>query len=150
MVLMGKLICAQKSTNKLSHRSRNCGLRGVLPVFTSKLGLYISFARSVHGTDKQPATSFISNQSSLVAIMNPTLFPPNSSLFLGDLSKFCSEADLEKLFGQYGEINQIRIMRNTNTGKALSYGFISFINNECAALAMENLNGISLHGRSMR
>jgi len=82
--------------------------------------------------------------------MNPTLFPPNSSLFLGDLSKFCSEADLEKLFGQYGEINQIRIMRNTNTGKALSYGFISFVSNECAALAMESLNGISLHGRSMR
>eukprot|EP01032_Pedospumella_encystans_P012070 gene12070-13988_t len=41
-------------------------------------------------------------------------------------------------------------MRNTNTGKALSYGFISFMNNECAASAMEKLNGISLHGRSMR
>lgn len=82
--------------------------------------------------------------------MNATLFPPNSSLFLGDLSKFCTEADLEKIFSQFGEINQIRIMRNTNTGKALSYGFISFMSNECAASAMENLNGISLHGRTMR
>jgi RNA recognition motif-containing protein len=32
------------------------------------------------------------------------------------LSKFCTEQDLEALFGKYGEITDVKIKRNITTG----------------------------------
>lgn len=40
----------------------------------------------------------------------------NNSLFIGDLSKFCTEQNLEELFSSYGEITEVKIKRNISTG----------------------------------
>lgn len=82
--------------------------------------------------------------------MSQSSFSSNNTLFLGDLSKFCVEEDLSALFGQFGEIVEIRIMRNSSTGKALSYGFIRFLQYDCAAAALASLNGMPFHGRHLR
>lgn len=74
----------------------------------------------------------------------------NNSLFIGDLSKFCSEAELESLFAGYGQILDVKIKRNNNTGKTLSYGFVTFANEEIAANAMKMLDGTLFCGRKLR
>lgn len=74
----------------------------------------------------------------------------NNSLFIGDLSKFCTESNLESLFSQYGPVVDVKIKRNNTTGKTLSYGFVTFANDECATAALENLNGYSFFGRNLR
>lgn len=74
----------------------------------------------------------------------------NNSLFVGDLSKFCTEANLESLFSTYGHVVEVKIKRNNTTGKTLSYGFVTFLTDESAALAMEHLNGYSFFGRNLR
>lgn len=74
----------------------------------------------------------------------------NNSLFIGDLSKFCTEQDLEALFGKYGEITDVKIKRNITTGKTLSYGFVTFVDDECASHAMEELDGFLYGGRNLR
>ncbi len=72
------------------------------------------------------------------------------TLFLGDLPIFCSEADLEKLFAPYGEIYEIRLKRDADTHRNLSYGFIKYVVPACASLAKQDLDGCFLHGRAMR
>lgn len=74
----------------------------------------------------------------------------NNSLFIGDLSKFCTEANLEGLFSSYGQVVDVKIKRNNTTGKTLSYGFVTFINEQCAASAMDQLNGVAFFGRNLR
>jgi RNA recognition motif-containing protein len=72
------------------------------------------------------------------------------TLFLGDLSLFCTEQDLELLFGAFGEIYEIRLKRDAGTLRNLSYGFIKFVVPACATLALESLDGYFLHGRALR
>lgn len=73
-----------------------------------------------------------------------------SSLFVGDLSIFCSEQDLEKAFSPFGTLLEIKIMRSEETSRNLSYGFIKFAAPNSAKMAMDQLNGVMLCGRQMR
>jgi RNA recognition motif-containing protein len=70
------------------------------------------------------------------------------SLFLGDLSCFCQEADVYRFFQPFGEIEEIRIKRN-HDGIGLGYGFITFARRESAELAMRK-DGEVLVGRPVR
>jgi RNA recognition motif-containing protein len=72
------------------------------------------------------------------------------SLFLGDLSIFCSEKDIEEAFGQFGEVVEVRIQRSKETSRALSYGFIEFAEPECAEAALNSMNYFVLKGRPLR
>lgn len=76
--------------------------------------------------------------------------PQRRTLFLGDLPIFCTEQDLDDLFSRYGEIYEIRLKKDPNTQRNLSYGFVKFVVPACAAMAKQELNGYLLHGRAMR
>lgn len=72
------------------------------------------------------------------------------SLFLGDLSIYCDEKDIETAFAPYGNIVDIRIQRSKETSRALSYGFIEFGTQESAAAALREMNYFLLKGRPLR
>ena len=72
----------------------------------------------------------------------------NKSLFLGDLSSFCKEEDLYKIFRPFGEVIEIRIMRGRKS-KSLAYGFITFADTE-SACAAKQLNGTVVMGRPIK
>jgi hypothetical protein len=72
------------------------------------------------------------------------------SLFLGDLSLFCTEADIEDAFAQFGKIVEVRIQRSKETARALSYGFIEFSEPICAETALNSMNNHVLKGRPLR
>lgn len=71
------------------------------------------------------------------------------TLFIGDLSVYCSEADVESLFGQFGPIEKITIKRGMTGSTNLSYGFIKFHRRESAETAIR-MNGFMFLGRAMR
>lgn len=73
-----------------------------------------------------------------------------STLFLGDLSAFCSEADINEIFSPYGEVLEIKIMRSEETHRNLSYGFIKFAAHNSAKKALNGLNGVLFCGRNLR
>jgi RNA recognition motif-containing protein len=73
-----------------------------------------------------------------------------STLFIGDLSIFCTIQDIEKVFSTFGPIVDIRIKRDENTNKNLSYGFVKYVLVNSAEQALNNLNGFVLCGRPMR
>lgn len=74
----------------------------------------------------------------------------SNSLFVGDLPKFCSEVDLEQCFAPFGPLLDVKIKRNNNTGKTLSYGFITFPTLEAADEARVRMDGYMLGGRKLR
>eukprot|EP01039_Chlorochromonas_danica_P000339 gene339-363_t len=73
-----------------------------------------------------------------------------ATLFVGDLSIFCSEEHLRLVFGQYGVIEEVKIIRCENTHKNLCYGFVRLVEGQAAASAMTELNGKLLCGRPLR
>eukprot|EP01039_Chlorochromonas_danica_P004249 gene4248-4668_t len=74
----------------------------------------------------------------------------SNSLFVGDLPKFCSEVDLEQCFAPFGPLLDVKIKRNNNTGKTLSYGFVTFPTLEAADEARVRMDGYMLGGRKLR
>lgn len=76
--------------------------------------------------------------------------PTRSTLFIGDLSIFCEEADIQQAFSPFGQITEIKIMRSEETNRNLSYGFIKFATEASSKAAMDALNGTILSGRPMR
>lgn len=74
----------------------------------------------------------------------------STTLFLGDLSVFCTEKDIRKLFRSFGAIEAIRVKRGNSNKTNLSYGFIKFIDREAATSAFQQLNGVMFLGRALR
>eukprot|EP01040_Poterioochromonas_malhamensis_P009805 gene9805-10649_t len=74
----------------------------------------------------------------------------NTSLFVGDLPKFCTEPDLEQFFSRYGPVLDVKIKRNVNTGKTLSYGFVTLSTEALAQEAIRAFDGAMFLGRKMR
>lgn len=71
------------------------------------------------------------------------------TLFIGDLSYFCSEEDLCTLFAPYGRILTVRVRRGV-TGESLMHGFIALDTAEAAQRAIVDLDGVEFMGRNMR
>lgn len=73
-----------------------------------------------------------------------------STVFVGNLSVFCSERDIQQVFEPYGNIVEIRMAKSEDNNKHLSYGFVKFDNVASAQLAMGDLNGLILCGRPLK
>jgi RNA recognition motif-containing protein len=84
-----------------------------------------------------------------IAAKNEPFFEPSRTLFLGDLSYFCSEEDLCALFHSYGPIAAVRIRRGV-TGESLLHGFIAFHSAEATMRAVQELDGKEFMGRILR
>jgi len=71
-------------------------------------------------------------------------------LFIGDLARNVSEAQLHAAFGVHGEIVDIDVKRDKVTANNLGYGFIQFKTREQAASAKAALNGVEIGARKIR
>jgi RNA recognition motif-containing protein len=71
------------------------------------------------------------------------------TLFIGDLSYFCTEEDICTLFLPFGQILTVRVRRGV-TGESLMHGFIALDTPETALRAITNLDGVEFMGRNIR
>ncbi len=72
------------------------------------------------------------------------------TIFVGDLSVYCTKDDLIQVFSTFGPIKDIRIKQDEETGKYLSYGFVEFEHVSSAVNVLRTMNGYVLCGRPMR
>ncbi|XP_074369961.1 polyadenylate-binding protein 8-like isoform X2 [Apium graveolens] len=63
-----------------------------------------------------------------------------NNIYVKNLSAITTEDDLRKIFGEYGRITSLVVMRDVN-GKSKCFGFVNFDNADDAAKAVEALNG---------
>ena len=71
------------------------------------------------------------------------------NLFVGNLSFDTTEDALRELFSPMGEVSQVRIMTDRDTGKSRGFAFVEMAQDEDAAKAIAALNGKEFGGRAL-
>jgi len=70
-------------------------------------------------------------------------------LYVGNLSFETTENDLQDLFAQHGQVDEVRLMMDRITGKSRGFAFVTINDNAHASAAMSALNGRELNGRTV-
>ncbi|XP_037126627.1 RNA-binding motif protein, X-linked 2 [Syngnathus acus] len=71
-------------------------------------------------------------------------------VFIGGFPYELSEGDVICVFSQYGEIVNINLVRDKKTGKSKGFCFLCYEDQRSTILAVDNLNGIKIKGRTIR
>lgn len=61
-----------------------------------------------------------------------------------------TSADLETLFAEVGEVVEIFVPTDRNTGRPRGFAFVEFTEQSAAAAAIEKFDGHELQGRNLR
>ena len=72
------------------------------------------------------------------------------NIYAGNLNYNLSEEDLEKVFGEYGEVTSVKIIRDKYTDLSKGFGFIEMADDAAAQKAIDELNGTEVKGRELR
>ncbi len=72
------------------------------------------------------------------------------NIYAGNLNYNLTEEDLEKVFGEYGEVTSVKIIRDKYTDQSKGFGFIEMADDEAAQKAINELNGSEVKGRELR
>ncbi len=73
-----------------------------------------------------------------------------SKVFVGNLSFDTTREQLEALFAQVGEITEIVMPTDRDSGRPRGFAFVTYASPELASQAIERLNGTELGGRNLR
>ncbi|XP_040298632.1 RNA-binding motif protein, X-linked 2 [Bufo bufo] len=71
-------------------------------------------------------------------------------IFMGGFPYELTEGDIICVFSQYGEIVNINLVRDKVTGRSRGFCFLCYEDQRSTVLAVDNLNGIKLKGRTIR
>ena len=71
-------------------------------------------------------------------------------VFFGGLPYELSEGDVITIFSQFGEPVFIKLVRDTHTGKSKGFGFLRYEDQRSTDLAVDNLGGVDILGRTLR
>lgn len=72
-----------------------------------------------------------------------------NKLYVGNLPFSVDESQLRGVFSQYGEISELALIMDRDTGRPKGFGFVTFANQQAAEKALEQ-NGKDLGGRPLR
>jgi RNA recognition motif-containing protein len=71
------------------------------------------------------------------------------NIYVGNLSYEVKEEDLKKEFEAYGQVESVKIIQDTYTGRSKGFGFVEMPNNSEAQAALDGLKGKELKGRAL-
>nr|CCA23063.1 carbohydratebinding protein putative [Albugo laibachii Nc14] len=71
-------------------------------------------------------------------------------VYIGGLSFELTEGDVICVMSQFGEIEDINLIRDPKTGKSKGFAFLKYENQKSTVLAVDNLNGYRLLDRLLR
>lgn len=70
-------------------------------------------------------------------------------IFVGNLPFSATEAQLQQLFAQHGEVTSAEIVKDKFTDRSRGFGFVQMATPEAAAAAIAALNGYQMEGRAL-
>ncbi len=71
------------------------------------------------------------------------------NLFVSNISFKVREQALQELFSQYGEVSNVRIIKDKETRRSKGYGFVEMTNDSAVNAAISALNGTSHYERTI-
>jgi len=73
----------------------------------------------------------------------------NNKIYVGNISYSTEEEELRQEFSECGEIEEINVITDRETGRSKGFAFITFKEDEAATASLEK-NGKELQGRNIR
>lgn len=70
-------------------------------------------------------------------------------LYVGNLSYSTTEGELQEVFAAIGEVASAKIITDPGTGRSKGFGFVEMANDADGDKAIAELNGKSLHDRTL-
>lgn len=71
------------------------------------------------------------------------------NIFIAGLSYNITDADLNDLFGEYGEIASAKVIMDRDTNRSKGYGFVEMNDEAAGQKAIDELNGAEYDGRTI-
>ena len=72
------------------------------------------------------------------------------NIYVGNLSFDASEGELRTLFGEYGEVDTVKIISDQFTGRSRGFGFVEMQDREEGLRAVKELDSRELGGRALK
>ena len=72
------------------------------------------------------------------------------NIYVGNLPFSTAGADLEELFGEYGQVDSASVISDRETGRSRGFGFVEMSDDDAGRKAIEELDGADFDGRSLR
>ncbi|GLU00878.1 hypothetical protein SLE2022_182150 [Rubroshorea leprosula] len=109
-----------------------------------------SYTDGEHVEDEEKSTASISEEDRKKHAQLLALPPHGSEVFIGGLPKDASEEDLRNLCEPLGEIFEIRLIKDRDSGESKGYAFVAFKSKEAAEKAIEELHNQEFKGKTTR
>jgi len=74
----------------------------------------------------------------------------SKKLFVGGVSWNTTEDGLRQAFETFGELTEVKIITDRETGRSRGFGFVTFADAAAADAAMAKLNGTELDGKTIK
>ncbi|MCU0643259.1 MAG: RNA-binding protein [bacterium] len=71
------------------------------------------------------------------------------NIYVGNLSNDVTEDDLRKAFESFGQVTEIKIIKDRFTSESKGFGFVEMPAKQEAQAAMDELNGSELKGKAI-
>lgn len=71
------------------------------------------------------------------------------NIYVGNLPKTTAEETVRKLFSEYGEVIDVKLIKDQYTGELRGFGFIEMPSKSDAQKAIQEVNGKDLDGRTL-
>ncbi len=71
-------------------------------------------------------------------------------IYVGNLSFQTTETEIRDLFGQYGEVEEVNLITDRETGRPRGFGFIEIRDDSAAREAIGALDGSELGSRQIK
>lgn len=70
-------------------------------------------------------------------------------IYVGNLSFNSTEQAVEDLFNSHGQVDEVALITDRETGRPRGFGFVTMSSDEDARKAIDALNGTELDGRTL-
>lgn len=70
-------------------------------------------------------------------------------IYVGNLSYNSTQAAIEELFAAYGQVEEVAIIMDRETGRPRGFAFVTMADGEAGQQAIEGVNGTELDGRTL-
>ncbi len=74
----------------------------------------------------------------------------SKKLFVGGLSWDTTDDSLRNAFEQFGELGEVKVVLDRETGRSRGFGFVEFTDGGSAETAAQEMDGQEIDGRSIR
>ncbi len=71
------------------------------------------------------------------------------NIYLGNLNFEAKEEEIEELFQAFGDVEEVKIIKDRYSGKSRGFAFVQMGSDEAGAKAIEELNDTEWQGRKI-